>query len=195
MCSGKCGPSDAFINTSLPESPGHKLNSVSIRVLDICTLAMFIIGGVANISTVVMILRTLRLHKPFLLQCPFLALSDIFSMVCSTFNAVYSSRKFVIFSERLGYWKSYVIPPNLTLLLINVILLSLVQFLIFGHLLRSRIFLTNRKLVLCACTCLTLSIGYGFGILDLSLEKLDLYLHHWRRSSSNICFYCHLVFD
>lgn len=85
-------------------------------------------------------------------------------MVCSTFNAVYSSRKFVIFSERLGYWKSYVIPSNLTLLLINVILLSLVQFLIFGHLLRSRIFLTNRKLVLCACTCLTLSIGYGSGI-------------------------------
>lgn len=86
----------SFTNISLPETPSHALKSVSISVLDFYAWAMPIIDCIANIITVVMILRTLRLQKPFLLQCPiFIPVGHFSPMVCSTFNAVYSCRKCV----------------------------------------------------------------------------------------------------
>lgn len=164
MCSGNVDlATHSFINISLPESPSNALNSVSISVLDVCAWAMSIIGCIANIITVVMILRTLRLHRPFYYSVLFLALSDI------CFHCLFFVQRGLFFSEICHFFRTfrlleivrYSIKLNSSL---NVILLSLVRFLMFVHPLRSRIFLTNRKIVLGACTCLTLSIGYGFGI-------------------------------
>lgn len=123
----------SFTNISLPETPSHALKSVSISVLDFYAWAMPIIDCIANIITVVMILRTPP-HGLFYVQRGF-----FLSEMCKFFRTFYKL-EILRYSNKL----------NSSL---NVILLSLVKFLTFVHPIRSRVFLTNPKIVLAACSC------------------------------------------
>lgn len=155
-----------FSNVTLQDQSIISIEYNSFDAIQICTLVIFIFGFVANSITSLMIIRSPKLHKPFYVSVLFVALSDLFCILqllvryglhimlgfCQ-FQSIYKLLEMIKYSTKL----------NASL---NVVILSTVRFVMFVYPLRSRIFLTNRKVCLAAGMSLALSVTYGFLIVS-----------------------------
>lgn len=155
-----------FSNVTLQDQSIISIEYNSFDAIQICTLVIFIFGFVANSITSLMIIRSPKLHKPFYVSVLFIALSDLFCILqllvryglhimlgfCQ-FQSIYKLLEMIKYSTKL----------NASL---NVMILSTVRFVMFVYPLRSRIFLTNRKVCLAAGMSLALSVTYGFLIVS-----------------------------
>lgn len=155
-----------FSNVTLQDQSIISIEYNSFDAIQICTLVIFIFGLVANSITSLMIIRSPKLHKPFYVSVLFIALSDLFCILqllvryglhimlgfCQ-FQSIYKLLEMIKYSTKL----------NASL---NVMILSTVRFVMFVYPLRSRIFLTNRKVCLAAGMSLALSVTYGFLIVS-----------------------------
>lgn len=141
-------------------------SSSLIHVIDICTLVLFTIGFVASSITSLVIIKLPRLHKPFYVSVFFLSLSDLFCIITflvrtalgrmmdfCQFNAIYNLLEIIRYSTKL----------NASL---NVLILSTVRYMLFVYPIRSKLFLTNRKMILSAVLSFALSLGYGIFIIN-----------------------------
>lgn len=155
-----------FSNVTLQDQSIISIEYNSFDAIQICTLVIFIFGFMANSITSLMIIRSPKLHKPFYISVLFVALSDLFCILqllvryglhimlgfCQ-FQSIYKLLEMIKYSTKL----------NASL---NVMILSTVRFVMFVYPLRSRIFLTNRKVCLAAGMSLALSVTYGFLIVS-----------------------------
>lgn len=156
----------SFSNVTLQDQSIISIEYNSFDAIQICTLVIFIFGFVANSITSLMIIKSPKLHKPFYVSVLFIALSDLFCILqllvryglhimlgfCQ-FQSIYKLLEMIKYSTKL----------NASL---NVMILSTVRFVMFVYPLRSRIFLTNRKVCLAAGMSLALSVTYGFLIVS-----------------------------
>lgn len=139
--------------------------STSIDGIEICNLVIFIFGFVANSITSLMIIKSPRLHKPFYVSVFFISLSDLFCIL--QFLARNGLRRLLGFCQFMSIYKllemiKYSTKLNASL---NVMILSTVRFVMFVYPLRSKIFLTSRKVFLAAGVSLALSVVYGISIV------------------------------
>lgn len=139
--------------------------STSIDAIEICNLVIFIFGFVANSVTSLMIIKSPRLHKPFYVSVCFLSLSDLFCIL--QFLARNGLRRLLGFCQFMSIYKLLEVIKYSTKLnaSVNVMILSTVRFVMFVYPLRSKIFLTNRKVFLAAGMSLALSVVYGILIV------------------------------
>lgn len=153
----------------------HQSNDVSIVFFHISTLVISGVGFLANVITVGVIVKITKLHKPFYFSILFLALSDIVFHILFYIqmgvNKVHVCTYIKI--NRVIKTLDYSTKFNTSL---NVIIMTTVRYVMFVYPLRSRVWLTNKKIFLCGGVSLVLSIAYGLLLNDTIMNIPTKYL-------------------